>query len=890
MMPSRHPRLLAVWTALSAAIVLACSACSGSRSAALVPPRAAPAGAAKSTLVTFAITVPLRTSANRRSPRYVSASTQSASVTVAPSGGSPGTPVVVNCTTTCTGQIAAPVGSDTFTMKLFDAQNASGNLLSTGTLTQTIVIDQANSVNVTFNGVVASLSVALSPSAVTSGGPTTVAVSFAALDAAKNAIVGPGVYVDANGNPVTVQLADSDTSGATKLSATTFSEPPTAPITLSYNGAPTANPVITASAAAVPSAAATLAINASCSGTAGSLYVANVSNVLVFDPAASGNVAPVRAISMPSGHSALDVAVAADGTAYVAVTQNGFTPSVDVFAPCANGAVAPIRSFSDTQAGSTSVVRIRLDPAGNPTINFNGRIDTLPASSNGAVAPTRSILTGPAVTGMGGLPALQLLWGKPAFDPAGNLWVSDTDRDAIKGYAPSASGSAAPFATVSGDLSAAHSCTNGIAADSGGSLYTTSAGNGCSRATYTGIAGVPPSIQVFAPGTGEYGVARIITGAATGLTDPQTIAVDGAGNIYVVNGDAQTGFHQRVLVFAAGASGNVAPVRTITSSAVSPNGGVTGIGVDALGEIALASRPVPFPSAPDGSAAGIFVFDPAAGANATPVRTITGPATTIAPTDAKTPLAVDAAGNAYLRERTSSGPQLLRFAPGANGNVAPASSTSLNPSTGEGNATLGVAVDGAGRAYVAAGTQSVDVYDTTTSSAQFIKTINPTTAGITVSADGGLALAPSSVLAVNTEDEILTYDAGGSGLTAPVRRLRGGAVGPFGPQDVDFDASGNLYVYTWNDGTVHVYGPHASGNATPVRVIQNIQPNLFNAFSGNLAVDGTGKVYVNGWDQTTGAVQIAVYAAGANGLATPARVIKGAQTMLANPVGLGFGP
>jgi len=49
----------------------------------------------------------------------------------------------VNCTTVCTGQIVAAVGSDTFTVSLYDAQNAVGNLLSTGTLTQTIVQNQA---------------------------------------------------------------------------------------------------------------------------------------------------------------------------------------------------------------------------------------------------------------------------------------------------------------------------------------------------------------------------------------------------------------------------------------------------------------------------------------------------------------------------------------------------------------------------------------------------------------------------------------------------------------------------------------------------------------------------------------------------------------------------
>src|ERR1035437_6569079 len=154
-------------------IALIASGCGGSATA--VPPNpAAVQTTTKSVQVQFSVTVPRRTSGTARSPRYVSASTQSASIVVAPSGGSAGTPVVVNCTTVCSGQIAAPVGSDTFTVNLYDGTNAGGNLLSTGTLTQTIVIDQANTVNVTFNGVVVSLTLSLSPSSVSSGTAPTV--------------------------------------------------------------------------------------------------------------------------------------------------------------------------------------------------------------------------------------------------------------------------------------------------------------------------------------------------------------------------------------------------------------------------------------------------------------------------------------------------------------------------------------------------------------------------------------------------------------------------------------------------------------------------------------------------------------------------------------------
>jgi virginiamycin B lyase len=224
-------------------------------------PAKSPAQTPATTMVAFRIVLPTTASnARRRLPRYVSASTQSAAITAAPGGGSAGAPVIVNCTTVCTGQIVAAVGSDTFTVSLYDAQNAVGNLLSTGTLTQTIVQNQANSVNVTLDGVVASLTVALNPAAVTEGTAATVAVTVNALDADGNTIVGPGIYANASGSPLTVALVDSDGSGATHLSLSSLTAPTTG-ITLSFNGTTIPNPTITASASGATSGHALLTLS-----------------------------------------------------------------------------------------------------------------------------------------------------------------------------------------------------------------------------------------------------------------------------------------------------------------------------------------------------------------------------------------------------------------------------------------------------------------------------------------------------------------------------------------------------------------------------------------------------------------------------------------------------
>ena len=50
------------------------------------------------------------------------------------------------------------------------------------------------------------------------------------------------------------------------------------------------------------------------------------------------------------------------------------------------------------------------------------------------------------------------------------------------------------------------------------------------------------------------------------IEDVVGIALDSAGNIYVANGNAN-GATPSILVFSAGSTGNVAPIRTISGSA-----------------------------------------------------------------------------------------------------------------------------------------------------------------------------------------------------------------------------------------------------------------------------------------------------------------------------------
>jgi len=173
--------------------------------------------------VAISIAVPAAsTSSTKRAVRYVSAGTKSATVTV---GGSSQT---TNCTASCALQINVMPGTETFSIALYDAANGTGHVLSSGSTIATIVPGTGNAVNVTFDGVVASVAVSLGAASVTAGTSASIPVTVAAKDAAGYTIVG-----DPYAAPIA--LSTDDASGAFTLSATSIAAPGT-PVNLAYNG------------------------------------------------------------------------------------------------------------------------------------------------------------------------------------------------------------------------------------------------------------------------------------------------------------------------------------------------------------------------------------------------------------------------------------------------------------------------------------------------------------------------------------------------------------------------------------------------------------------------------------------------------------------------------
>jgi virginiamycin B lyase len=203
---------------------------------------------AQTAVVEFSLHIPsaaTATVARTRRPDYVSAGTNSISIAISSGGTAVGSPTVLNCTSgsTCSTSLTAPIGADTFSVTLYSGANATGNVLGLGSAAKTIVVNTANVVSLTLNGVVNSLAlVVTSPTSLPAGSTATETVTVNALDAAGYTIVAPGGYVDASGNPVAVSVSRVDYGNGKGVTVLTSPSPqPTITgsgtvLTYSYNG------------------------------------------------------------------------------------------------------------------------------------------------------------------------------------------------------------------------------------------------------------------------------------------------------------------------------------------------------------------------------------------------------------------------------------------------------------------------------------------------------------------------------------------------------------------------------------------------------------------------------------------------------------------------------
>jgi len=211
--------------------------------------------------------------------------------------------------------------------------------------------------------------------------------------------------------------------------------------------------------------------------------------------------------------------------------------AIDVFSRGANGNVAPIRRIVGAATGINSPEGIGVDSDGNIYVaNRNANnITVYSSTANGNAAPTRTI--------GGGLSLIDTPEQLVAL-PNGAIYVvcRGSDPNAVQYFAPGLAGNVSP--TRSLNISLSRNPTLGLAVDTSGQLYV------CTT----------DFIGVYAAGaSGDDAPVRTIHGSATEISFLEGLAVDGAGNVYASDNDAN-----EILIFGPGANGDVAPTRKIS--------------------------------------------------------------------------------------------------------------------------------------------------------------------------------------------------------------------------------------------------------------------------------------------------------------------------------------
>jgi sugar lactone lactonase YvrE len=256
-----------------------------------------------------------------------------------------------------------------------------------------------------------------------------------------------------------------------------------------------------------------------------------------------------------------------------------------------------------------------------------GRVLVFPSNANGDASPAAEIK---------GKKTLLSHPGGIALDGAGTLFIANFKSISV--YAAGAKGDSAPIQRIAGPGTGLID-VEGLAIDSDGDIYVVDA---LDR---------HDSVSVFAAGSnGAVPPVRTIRGSKTGLVVPWGIALDANRNIYVANEYPGEG-EGSITVYAAGASGNVAPIQTISGSntgMANPND----VTVDAEGNIYATC------------VAGIVVFAVGASGNVVPMRTISGPSTGLSHPWG---IRLDSVGDIYV----TNGNKVLVFGADANGDVAP---------------------------------------------------------------------------------------------------------------------------------------------------------------------------------------------------------------------------
>lgn len=558
--------------------------------------------------VTVVVPAPPKTAASRHA-QYISASTKSIQFWENANDGNwqdqasgyanvtPGSP---DCTTdssgntTCTLTFPALGASNaTYWVKAYDGTNGNGTLLGAASAQAAFSYGQDNKFSITLDGVAAKYVISLAKATIPAGSAVDDAITVSAFDPDGNLIVNSPQLADSSGAPnysgpmisaTNVDKTDMILQGDTGYPFTGLS--------VHYSGGIAQDPTFTVTDQySTPSNTATLhvgpPVNSASLIYAGGNSSGGAGYVYGWPGGSDGtNLFTADSVNYPSDAcptSANFWGLATDAQNHLAYAVSGPCGYEDIVAQAPGGNIAWSITGINTASTSTTLpdttVALGFDSSNNiynyensgPTCGSCtttiGSVSVLKAGSNGAFTTSMDLR---AIDCVNDPEAMAVAADGTVY--VAHVGDSNTNLEAIEVFAPGTSGyfectgnevAGTPIITaeryVGGTSSGLDKVTQ-LALDSSGNVYAAN--------QYAN------SITVYGPtANGNVAPDRTIAGADTGISSPRGVAIDQFGNIYVLNA-ASGAADGTITVYAANASGDAKPVRTISPSLYNLNSNI----------------------------------------------------------------------------------------------------------------------------------------------------------------------------------------------------------------------------------------------------------------------------------------------------------------------------